>query len=324
MRFFILISFLFLLGSAFGQTLEATISKSNAKIGEPLIIEYHLKTAPKDVIVFHEKYDKIPIRSTGGGLLSNDGISAEIIEMFKDSTATAHGKQQWQGKYTVMIWDSGTFIIPGPKIFINDSTFTFNDLRVYCGFEAKQAGVDLYDIRENYADIPDNETGFWGTLKSIGRWLIYNWWATLLIIAVIIGFIWLRRRRRPTEPVKINKAMSLKDRTLAAIDALEKEKLWEQGKLKEHYIELSYILRSYLTTRYNLSLLEKTSNQTKILLTQKGLNDDTVETIARILSQSDMVKFAKSKPDELTILKISTLARQIVAETSPLEFDNYE
>ena len=94
--------------------------------------------------------------------------------------------------------------------------------------------------------------------------------------------------------------------------------------MKKHFVELSYILRSYLTTRYDISLLEKTSYQTKILLTEKGLNKETVDVVSRILSQSDMVKFAKSKPELIEILRISTLAKQIVVETSPLEFDNVE
>ena len=84
------------------------------------------------------------------------------------------------------------------------------------------------------------------------------------------------------------------------------------------------ILRMYLTSRFEISLLEKTTYETKLLLTQKGLNDETVEVIARILSEADMVKFAKSEPDVIAILRVSTLARQIVAETSPLEFDNVE
>ena len=84
------------------------------------------------------------------------------------------------------------------------------------------------------------------------------------------------------------------------------------------------ILRMYLTSRFEISLLEKTTYETKLLLTQKGLNEETVEVIARILSESDMVKFAKSEPETIAILRVSTLARQIVAETSPLEFDNVE
>jgi len=316
-RLLLTISFLFAFAQIHAQMLEASISKNRAKIGEPLTLNYKIKTDQKDTIVFHELYDEIPLRVWGGGQLSGEGVSAEILEMFDDSSARVQGGQLWQGEYSIMIWDSGTFIIPGPKVYINDSTFTFNDIRVYCDYEAKQKGVDLYDIRENYAEIPEDENTFI-------RWTKNNWWLILIIVAVIAGVIWFINQRKPPEPVRVVKAMSLKERTLAAIDALEKERLWEQNKLKEHYIELSYILRSYLTARYDLSLLEKTTFEAKKLLLQKGLNNDTVDTIVKILSQSDMVKFAKSQPDEISILKISTLARQIIAETSPLEFDNYE
>jgi len=37
-----------------------------------------------------------------------------------------------------------------------------------------------------------------------------------------------------------------------------------------------------------------------------------------------MVKFAKSSPDELSVLRISVLAKQIIAETSPIEFENVD
>lgn len=317
MRLLLTISIIYTALSVFGQTLDATISKNRAKIGEPLIVEYKVKTDQKDIIVFHEKYTEIPLRTYNGGQLSNEGTKAEIIKKFEDSSTRIQGGQLWRGTYTVMIWDSGSFSIPGPDIFINDSTFTFDDIRIYCDLSEKQSDVDLYDIRENYAELPEKENAFL-------FWIKQNGWLLLVIAVALITLLWFIKRRKPSEPEEITKAMSLKDRTLAAIDALEKERLWEQKKLKNHFVELSYILRSYLTARYDLSLLEKTTVQTKQLLIQKGLNEDTVATIVRILSQSDMVKFAQSELDEIAILKISTLARQIVAETSPLEFDNYE
>ena len=317
MRFLLIISILFLSGSALAQKLDASISKKRAKIGEILTIKYTVKTGSKATIVFHEKYDDIPMRSYGGGQLSSQAPSAEILHIFQDSLATSQSGKYWQGKYDVMIWDSGTFIIPGPQVFINDSSFTFENLRVYVDFSDKKNGVDLYDIRENYTQLPEDENGF-------VRWVKTNWWIIGIISLAAILLIWFISKRKPKEPVQVVKAMSLKDRTLAAIDALEGERLWEKDKLKEHFIELSYIMRSYLTARYDIAILEKTTFQTKQLLLQKGLDNDTVDTIGRILSHSDMVKFAQSSPDEIAILKISTLARQIVAETSPLEFDNYE
>jgi sulfur transfer complex TusBCD TusB component (DsrH family) len=70
--------------------------------------------------------------------------------------------------------------------------------------------------------------------------------------------------------------------------------------------------------------LEKTTYETKLLLQQKGLEDRTIDTIILLLTESDMVKFAKSQPEEIAILKIDQYAREIVAETSQFEIENAE
>ena len=146
----------------------------------------------------------------------------------------------------------------------------------------------------------------------------------MIVVIITVAIILFLRNRRENGYEEEVRPPSLKERTILAINSLDSAKLWERDQLKKHFVELSYILRSYLTSRYNISLLDKTSYQATILLTEKGLNKETVDVIARILSQSDMVKFAKSKPELIEILRISTLAKQIVVETSPLEFDNAE
>ena len=100
--------------------------------------------------------------------------------------------------------------------------------------------------------------------------------------------------------------------------------MWKQGLLKEHYVELSFILREYLSKRYALSLIEKTSYESKLLLTQKGIPVLTIDEIGEILNQSDMVKFAKSEPEEITVIRLSSTAKQIVEQTSLLELEDVE
>ena len=316
----VLAAILFLLctTSVFSQKLTEKLSRVKVLIGEPVTLTYSIETKKDDTINFTPKVDEIEVKSNDRGQLQSTAGTIEITEGFRDTVYVSRGKKQWRGTYQVTVWDSGVFIIPGPTVYINGSSFRFSDLRISCDFSQRQKGVDLYDIRENYAEIPPEET-------LLQRIVNDFWWliAIVVVLIILIIFFWRRSKAR-YEPVKIVKAMSLKERTIKAIDALENEKMWEKGMLKQHYIELSYILRSYLTARYDLALLEKTTFQTKQLLLQKGLNDDTVDTIVTILSQSDLVKFAKSQPEAIEILKISTLAKQIVAETSPLEFDNYE
>lgn len=316
-----LVAYIMVLGCVFnasGQVLDSKVSQSEILIGQPITLTYIVDFKKTDSIFFRPKEDLIQARAiTNSSDLTTEGIDFEITQAFQDTFVLKNDSKTWIGKYVVTAWDSGMFIIPGQNVIINDSSFVFPDIAIASYLTDPVDGIDIYDIKENYADIPPAPFNLLAFIKS-------NWWWLLIILFAIIAFFALRKKKTEDEKEEVPVAMSLKERTLIAIDALESAKLWEKDQLKEHFVELSYILRSYLTSRYDITLLEKTTYETKIVLTEKGLNDDTVDIIARILSQSDMVKFAKSKPDTIAILRISTLAKQIVAETSPLEFDNVE
>ncbi len=300
-----------------GQKLDQQISHNEIAIGEPVIVSYSILTKKEDTVLFQPKIDVIEARMVSEtGDLSSEKVDFEILQPFIDTFIFDHKEKFWEGQYVVTAWDSGLFVIPPTTIVINDSTYQFETLSLKVNLLPKEEGVDIYDIKEKYADIPEKPF-------SIVEFISNYWWIfAILIFAVVLYFTF--RKRKEVEEEKEPVVMSLKERTLRAIEGLENAKMWEKGKLKQHYIELSFILRSYLTSRYGISLLEKTTYETQLLLTQKGLNKETVDAITTILSQSDMVKFAKSKPDTVAILRISTLAKQIVAETSPLDFDNAE
>lgn len=311
-----IISFVPFIG--FSQTLEATTNKDQILIGQELIIEYTVQSELNDSIFFEPSEETISIKTkaVNGSLTTSDG-ELEILEEFELEILEDKKGKTWIGKYVVTSWDSGAYLIPGQKVVINDSTFYFPDISIRSLLVPKNESIDLYDIRENYADVPDG-------LSSVIRFLKSYWWAILIGVIAIILIVLARRKKNKTTVVEVPKLVSLKERTITAIEALESAKLWEKNELKTHFVELSYILRSYLTARYNISLLEKTTYESALLLVQCGLEKETIDVIVKILSQADMVKFAKSKPDELSILRISAQAKQIVAETSPLEFENVE
>ena len=321
MRNLIYLIFVFAWVNAYGQKLNAKVSESQLMIGQPITITYSVKTGLNDTIRFEPKKDLIEALAVAeSSSLSSEGIEFEIVDDFRDTFIVQQQKKEWIGQYVVTAWDSGAFVLPGPVIVINDSTYNFEDVTLICHLTDPIDGVDLYDIKENYAEIPPKPFSLADFLKK--HW----WWMSIIAVALIIYLVIRRiqRRKREMEDAEDERPISLKERTLIAIEALEAAELWEKGQLKDHFVELSYILRSYLTTRYNVSLLEKTTYETTLILTRKGLEKETVDVIVRILSQSDMVKFAKSKPDVIAILRVSTLAKQVVAETSPLDFDNVD
>jgi hypothetical protein len=311
------------MGSAFNswsQQLSERISQDNILVGEPVSIRYIVQTKMTDTLGFNEAVDVLKGRFKEGGSLSKKGAEFEIVEPFKDTIIALGMNKKWVGEYIVTAWEDGEYVIPGAEININDSMYRFDDLGLEVTLVDEKDNVDLYEIRENFTDIPDEPFSPMKFIKQ--NW----WWIAIVVGALVMGWLIARRRRwdREIENREEIRPMNLKERTIKAVEALDASELWNKGQLKEHFVELSYILRSYLTARYKISLLDKTTEQTKIILTKQGLNDETVDTIARILSQSDMVKFAKSKPDVISILRQSTLVKQIIAETSPLDFDNVD
>lgn len=306
------ISLFFILFALSGtsQEIRATLDKSACVIGEPIQLKLSIKTFKTDSIRYEVRKTEFPTRINQGGQLNKDGGNLEITEDFKEQRMIKDSLMLWKGSYQITAWDSGEFIIPGEEITIADSIFHFNDLRLKVHLSAPNSQIDLYDIREHFTEVPEGKISFSSLLKRY-------WWIVILIACIGI-WLFYRRKTRNRNTVAESE-MSLAERTLIALEAFERERLWEKDRLKEHFSELSYLLRSYLAARYSISLLDKTTMQTRLLLKQQGLHEETISVINRILFQSDLVKFAKSKPAEVDILKISALLKQIIAETSPIE-----
>jgi hypothetical protein len=291
---------------------KSGVMKGELQIGEQTELIYEFSFTKKD-----EKLSFIPLQneikcirySEVNNLTDPERIPLEIIGNFNDSTFQKNGRFIWEGKYTITAWDTGYFVIPPTTISTQDSVYEFAPILIRVTSPITDPNKEIYDIKEQFFELP---TDYFAWFKEN-----YTWLLPLIAIVLIAIFWWIRKKRKNEIPVK---ELSLKEKTLLAIDALDAAQLWEKDKLKEHYTELSFILRSYLSARYGLNLLEKTSFQTTILLKKQGLANDTIETIQTILNQADLVKFAKSKPNSETVKAVSTLAKQIVAETSPIEF----
>ena len=307
---FLNITFLFFILTAFSQNASVSLSQNSILIGEKITLTYTLPIKKNKLPKFIPSTNTLPARSKLKTGIVSKSISEdiEILTPFKDTLIENQKSRVWIGIYEITVWDSGNYIINAPTIKVGDSIISFPQIELESNLVKSEKGKSIYDIKESFAELPDEPFSFKTFTKN-------NWWWILpltALIAVLVIYKWVKSRKKTTQP----KALSLKELTLIAIDNLEKERLWEKEKLKEHYIELSFILRSYLSALYAINLLEKTTQETKILLIQKGLQENTVQLITSILNESDMVKFAKSQPEEIAVLKVSQLARQIISETS--------
>jgi hypothetical protein len=113
--------------------------------------------------------------------------------------------------------------------------------------------------------------------------------------------------------------LSLQERTRIGLEALRKQGYWKKGQINEHYIEFSFLLRSFLSARYELNLMERTTYETLLLLRTKNIPEPTIGRIRRLLQESDVVKFGMAIPDEESIILGMNYFEQLIVELSPLE-----
>jgi hypothetical protein len=198
-------------------------------------------------------------------------------------------------RYLITSFDSGFYQVPpvfaeikdaaGIKRFYSD----YSPLRV---MRVKIAPADttakIFDIIKPYkAPV---------TLGELLPWIIISMIAALLVWGAIIVIRRFRKNRRVDEPViNPDPAHIIAFREL---EKLKEEQLWQKGELKYYYTRLTEILRQYLENRYGVCSLEMTTSETLEALLKTGFKKDESFTILKaILNGSDLVKFAKYKPD---------------------------
>ena len=92
------------------------------------------------------------------------------------------------------------------------------------------------------------------------------------------------------------------------LDRIKDEKLWQQGKTKQYYSEVTETLRTYIENRFGIPAMEQTSDETleSFRFRRDLLREKTLENLRQILKMADLVKFAKYKPlpddDNLTLV----------------------
>lgn len=118
------------------------------------------------------------------------------------------------------------------------------------------------------------------------------------IILIIIGlYLWLRQRKhRANSYIPPPPPLQPHEWAFKALDDLIQRKLWQQGEVKEHYTQLTAILREYLERRFGIHAMEQTSDEIITQLRGQNLSHVLLADTEELLSIADMIKFAKADP----------------------------
>jgi hypothetical protein len=252
-------------------------------------IRLHLSSIqPKDVRV------QFPLFSE----TISDGV--EIVRREKhDTTIVSKNRIEVKQDYVITAFDSGVYYMP-PFHFVldNGDTLMTNSLTIKAiTFPVDTVNKFLCDVKPVLVPPFD-----WLRLfLNIGLGILI-----VLVLAVATLFIIYFVRNRSalfvaTDEDKLPPHVV----ALQGLDKIKTEKLWQQGREKQFYSDLTDVLRVYIEDRFSVNALEMTSDEIVEHLKELPEASVVLRGLEQVLKSADLVKFAKavltSSEDEMNI-----------------------
>ena len=292
-----------------GQKCTSSISKSEVLVGDTFSLEYRA-----------EGFEKFPKQISSSNyfpskLLTTDSLAAkwdstliEILQVRNSSIRTNKGKI-YSRTFHLIAWDSCALSLLGFGYQAEDSIMHFPPSYLNVTYYPQNKGAEISDIKEQFYD--------WSASRNTDSDSKNNWLyiaiAGFVIVLCVCFYLYRKFKQRTHE----KEQQTLEEKTRAQIDVLRNQELWNKGEIKEHFVQFSHILRVYLSTRFRVSFLDKTTEQSNLLLEVLALDDSLKSTVSNLLNHSDLVKFAGSTIGDSHIYGLFDDLKVIVRETSP-------
>ncbi|MBQ4358514.1 MAG: hypothetical protein II766_03955 [Paludibacteraceae bacterium] len=258
-------------------TVSARIDSTSMLIGQQTRL--HLQTVKEagDNVAFPLLKDTI-----------TEGL--EVVALLKpDTQRLSSGQLQITEDVIVTGFDSALVLIPPFTFFVNGDSMQTEPLSIKINtVEVDTLKNDIKDIRPVYS-MPIQ----WG------RIILYVLLALVLIAGGYFAYRYWKNRRKGAV-VKDEEEVPVDPYTYAIdnLNRIKSEKVWQQGKVKEFYTDVTDVLRQYLQYRYRIDAMEMTSEQIVEAFSRssEGKDGESTVLIRKILELSDLVKFAKWTP----------------------------
>ncbi|MBL4604999.1 MAG: hypothetical protein JKY02_04870 [Flavobacteriaceae bacterium] len=257
---------------SFSQQVEVAVDTTNIRIGEQFFYQI---TVDDTTSVIIPKLENLK------GL--------EIVEDLKIDTV----KNNLIKKYLLTGFDSGAFYIPSQQVFIKNRAYITDSILI------NVATIAIDTIKQKMFPIKAIQ----GEPYVFDDFIPYLIWVILglLLIAALIYYLKTRKKKEVTEE-EIIALLPPYEEAIERLHKLDEKLLWQNNEVKRYYSELTEIVRAYVEKELKIPALESTTDE--IIDTLKDFNDantletnkETIKKLKILLSEADLVKFAKSKP----------------------------
>jgi len=146
-----------------------------------------------------------------------------------------------------------------------------------------------------------------------------NYWLwggiLLAVLAAIAAVIWWVRKKRRSVVDAPAVVLPPEVVALAELDRIAALGLPARGDYKQHYTLVVDALRHYLEARYGIEAMDRTTFELMDVLEHRRVS---VDGLAPLLDEADLVKFAKFAPSTESATHALDRAREIVRHTTPV------
>lgn len=176
----------------------------------------------------------------------------------------------------------------------------FNDTMLYSNWVDLRVNTVEVDTSKGITDIKENYSVEYTFSEKMEDWFIKYWpfLAGAGGLVAIFFIVRLIRSRKPEEVVPEIPKIPAHITALKALIELRQKEAWKTENKKEFYSELTYTVRLYLEQRFGIQAIESTTREIIDELKYADISEEDKRYLRKILSQADMVKFAKMKPQE--------------------------
>lgn len=213
----------------------------------------------------------------------------EILNISKlDTTNIGNNCIQIKYNYLITAFEAATYVIHPIRLIIENDTFYSKKLLL------KVSTLKVDTITNKFYDIKNIFSPKFIFIDYIN---ILFYILSLCILILVIHILTKKKKQKLNPFFKQEKKMILPHiHAIQSLNKIKEQKLWQQGKNKEYYSQISDIIRNYINERFYINAMEMTSE----LILQNLKNIPEVEVVFNNLKQllllADLVKFAKFHP----------------------------
>ena len=286
MKKIILIIFTFLNVLGNSQTLGSTLDKPTLALGEVGTFRVTISNLQGKSMIAAPKNELLPFH----------------FEEIKDSI----NKQPdfYERIIEFQVFEEGTFTIPALDFKVDGKVFHTIPYEIQV-VNTAQKGDEINDIMKN-KEVKLDVKDYWQMYK----WYILGVLILLALIFLIYYFIRYSKRRK-------NSPVIMTNQTLKDLEALKKKKFIENGDYRSFYVELIDISRKFITKQYRIPAdVLLTDDLIEMMKQNNSISPENETIVENIFLRGDLVKFAKTFPDEIAMQKDFDAMKTFVKRSS--------